>query len=328
MRRREFLTRVASAVTAGPALWPLAARAQQSAMPTIGFLHSGSAATNTKRLAGFRKGLDQAGFVEGRNVAIEFRWTDGHNDRLAGMAAELVRKPVTVIATLSTTVAALAARAATKTIPIVFLVAEDPVKLGLAESFNHPGGNATGITSLNSEIAAKRLGLLHDVLPQPEVAVLVNPANPNAKPVLEVVQATARNLGLHLQRLDASTDSEIEMAFRGIKPGTPLLVSTDPFFFSRHALLAALMLRHAVPAMYDNREFAAAGGLMSYGTDIPSVWEQCGVTVGRILKGETPADLPLVQAAKFETVFNLKTAKALGLEIPPKLLFTADEVIE
>jgi putative ABC transport system substrate-binding protein len=202
MKRREFITRLGGAAAA-PVLWPDAARAQQSPMPTIGFLHSGSAETNTKRLAGFRKGLAAAGFVEGRNVAIEFRWTDGHNDRLPGMGAELIRKPVTLIATLSTTVAALAAHAATKTIPIVFLIAEDPVKLGLAQSFNHPGGNATGITSLNSDIAAKRLGLLHDTLPKAAVAVLINPANPNAKPVLAVVEATARNLGLQLQLLNA-----------------------------------------------------------------------------------------------------------------------------
>jgi putative ABC transport system substrate-binding protein len=327
MKRREFITLLGGAAAA-PVLWPDAARAQQSPMPTIGFLHSGSAETNTKRLAGFRKGLAAAGFVEGRNVAIEFRWTDGHNDRLPGMAAELIRKPVTLIATLSTTVAALAAHAATKTIPIVFLIAEDPVKLGLAQSFNHPGGNATGITSLNSDIAAKRLGLLHDTLPKAAVAVLINPANPNAKPVLAVVEATARNLGLQLQLLNAADDREIDAAFLAIKPGTALLVSTDPFFFSRHVQLAALAARHAVPTMYDNREFSAAGGLMSYGTDIPSGWEQCGLTIGRILNGEKAADLPIVQAAKFETVFNLKTAKALGIEIPSKLLFTADEVIE
>jgi putative ABC transport system substrate-binding protein len=225
-------------------------------------------------------------------------------------------------------VAALAAQAATTTIPIVFIVAEDPVKLGLAKSFNRPGGNATGISSLNSEIAAKRLGLLHDTLPQAPIAVLVNPANPNAKPVLDVVEATARKLGLQLQQLDASNDREIDAAFLAIKPGTALLISTDPFFFSRHAQLAAQAARHAVPTIYDNREFAEAGGLISYGTDIPSVWQQSGLTVGRILKGEKAADLPIVQAAKFETVFNLKTAKALGIEIPPKLLFTADEVIE
>jgi putative tryptophan/tyrosine transport system substrate-binding protein len=324
MRRRDFVIQGAAAA----ALWPLAANAQQAAMPTIGFLHSGSAETNTKRLAGFRKGLGDAGFVEGRNVTIEFRWADGHNDWLPGMAADLIRKPVTLITTLSTTVAALAAKAATTTIPIVFLVAEDPVKLGLAQSFNHPGGNATGITSLNSDIAAKRLGLLHETLPKAAVAVLVNPANPNAKPVLEVVQATARKLGIELQLLDASTDGEIDAAFLAIKPGTALLISTDPFFFSRHRKLAALAARHAVPTMYDNREFAAAGGLMSYGTDIPSGWEQCGLTVGRILKGEKPGDLPIVQAAKFEMVINQRTAKALNIEVPSKLLFTADEVVE
>jgi len=328
MKRREFITLLGGA-GATPALWPGMARAQQASIPTIGLLHSGSAETNTKRLAGFRKGLGDAGFVEGRNAAIEYRWADGHNDRLPEMAAELIRKPVTLIATLFTTVAALAAHAATKTIPIVFLIAEDPVKLGLAQSFNHPGGNVTGITSLNSDIAAKRLGLLHDILPKANtVAALVNPANPNAKPVLRIVEATARNLGLQLQLLNATNDREIEAAFLAVKPGTALLVSTDPFFFSRHVQLAALAARHAVPTMYDNREFPAAGGLMSYGTDIPSGWEQCGLTVGRILKGEKPGDLPIVQAAKFETVINQKTAKALGVEIPSKFLFTADEVIE
>jgi ABC-type uncharacterized transport system substrate-binding protein len=327
MKRREFITLLGGAAAAVVPR-PDVARAQQASMPTIGFLHSGSAETNVKRLAGFRKGLGAAGYVEGRNVAIEFRWADGHNDRLPGMAAELIGRPVTLIATLSSTVAALTAHAATKTIPIVFLIAEDPVKVGLAQSFNHPGGNATGITSLNSDIAAKRLGLLHDTLPKAAVAVLVNPANPNAKPVLGIVKATARDLGLQLQLLDASNDREIEAAFLAIKPGTALLVSTDPFFFSRHVQLAALAARHAVPTMYDNREFPAAGGLMSYGTDIPSGWEECGLTAGRILKGEKAADLPIVQAAKFETVINQKAAKALGVEVPAKLLFTADEVIE
>ena len=265
MKRREFFT-----LLGGAAAWPLKVRAQQPPMPVIGFLHSGSAKSNVKRLASFRKGLGDAGFVEGRNVAIEFRWTDGHNERLPKMAAELVSKPVAALATLSSTVAALAAHAATTTIPIVFLIAEDPVKLGLAQSFNRPGGNATGITSLNSEIAAKRLGLLHDTLPQASIAVLVNPANPNAKPMLEVVEATARQLGTQLQFLNASTDGEIEAAFLAVKPGTALLVSTDPFFFSRNAELTALAKRHAVPTIYDNRDFTAAGGLMSYGTDIPS----------------------------------------------------------
>jgi putative ABC transport system substrate-binding protein len=270
MKRREFITLLGGAAAAVVPR-PDVARAQQASMPTIGFLHSGSAETNVKRLAGFRKGLGAAGYVEGRNVAIEFRWADGHNDRLPGMAAELIGRPVTLIATLTSTVAALTAHAATKTIPIVFLIAEDPVKVGLAQSFNHPGGNATGITSLNSDIAAKRLGRLHDTLPKAAVAVLVNPANPNAKPVLGIVEATARDLGLQLQLLDASNDREIEAAFLAIKPGTALLVSTDPFFFSRHVQLAALAARHAVPTMYDNREFPAAGGLMSYGTDIRAV---------------------------------------------------------
>ena len=328
MRRREFIALLGSAAGASALAWPCVTLGEER-MPVIGFLHSASAASNAKRLEGFRRGLSAGGFVDGRNVAVEYRWADGHNERLPEMAADLVRRKVTVIVTLSSTVAALAAHAATKTVPIVFLVAEDPVKLGLAESFNRPGGNATGLSTLNSDIAAKRLGLLHDTLPQAgTIAVLVNPANPNAKPVLAVVDRTARELRLQLLMLNASNDREIEAAFLAMKPGVPLLVSTDPFFFSRHRQLAALGLRHAVPVMYDNREFAEAGGLMSYGTDIPSGWEQSGQTVARVLKGGKAGELPLVQAAKFETIFNLKTAKALNLEIPSKLLFTADEVIE
>ena len=298
-------------------------------MPTIGFLHSGSAETNAKRLAGFRKGLGAAGFVEGRNVAIEFRWADGHNDRLAGMAADLIRRPVTVIATLSTTVAALAAQAATRTIPIVFLIAEDPVKLGLAKSFNQPGGNATGITSLNSEIAAKRLGLLHDTLPKAAVAVLVNPSQSQR----ETGAGGRRSDGPEARAAAATSECQHRWrdrrGFRRDQARHGAAGQHRPVLFLA-ARDSSLRWPRAMrcPRCTTIANSRPAGGLMSYGTDIPSGWEQCGVTVGRILKGEKPADLPIVQAAKFETVFNLKTAKALGIEIPSKLLFTADEVIE
>ena len=325
IKRREFIT-----LLGGAAAWPALARAQQPpAMPVIGFLHGGSPEPNARRLAGFRKGLNEVGFVEGRNVAIEFRWAEGKNDRLAHMAADLIEKRVAVIATLSSTTAAVAAKKATSTIPIYFLIADPPVELGLVASLNRPGGNATGIITLAAEVAAKRLSLLHELVPRAAaMAALLQPSHPSTKPLAASLQAAARTLGVRLDVLEAGTDPEIEKAYLALKPGVPLLVGTDPFFFSRRAQLVALAARHAVPATYDSREFAEAGALMSYGPNHVALWQEAGGYVGRILRGEKPADLPVAQATKFEMVINLKTANALGLEVPPMLLARADEVIE
>jgi len=325
MKRREFIALLGGAA----ATWPLAAHAQKPSMPVIGFLHSASLEPNAKRLAGFHRGLQQAGFIEGQNVAIEFRWAGGQNARLPELAAELVSRPVAVIATLSSTPATRAAKAATSTIPIVFLIAEDPVELGLAASLNRPGGNATGISSQNAELVAKRLGLLRELLPQaPNIGVLLNPGNPNAKPISAALQAAATTLAVQLNVLEATTDAEIERAYQSLKSGSPLLVGTDPSFFARRAALVALGAKHAIPTMYDNREAASAGGLMSYGQNTESSWEQAGITVGRILKGAKPAELPVMQPTKFEYVINLKTAKTLGLDVPLAMQARADEVIE
>jgi putative tryptophan/tyrosine transport system substrate-binding protein len=325
MKRREFMTLFGGAALA----WPLAARAQQPAMPVIGFLHSGSPEPNARRVAGFRKGLSEAGLVEGKNVAIEFRWAQGKDDRLPELAADLIRQRVAVIATLSSTAAAVAAKAATSTVPIYFLIADPPDELGLVASLNRPGGNATGITTLAAELAAKRLSLLHELVPKAAgMAVLLKPSHPSAKAVTASLQATARTLGVQLDVLAASDDREIEQAYVALKPGVALLVATDPFFFVRRAQLAALSARHAVPTIYDSRESAEAGGLMSYGPNHVRLWEQAGTYVARILKGEKPSDLPVMQAAIFETVINLKAAKPLGLAVPPPMLALADEVIE
>jgi putative ABC transport system substrate-binding protein len=257
MRRRDFITLVGG----GAVAWPLVAHAQQAAMPVIGFLHSGSPEPNARRLAGFRKGLSDAGLVEGKNVAIEFRWAQGKDDRLPELAADLIRQRVAVIATLSSTTAAVAAKAATSTIPIYFLIADPPVELGLVTSLNRPGGNATGITTLAAELAAKRLSLLYELVPQAaSMAALVKPSHPSAKPVTQSLQATARTLGVQLNVLEASSDHEIEAAYAALKPRAALLVATDPFFFVRRAQLVALSARHAVPTIYDSREFAEAGG--------------------------------------------------------------------
>jgi putative tryptophan/tyrosine transport system substrate-binding protein len=328
MKRREFIGIVGAAAVA-PRLLPQAVRAQQAPMPTIGFLHSASLEPNAKRLEGFRKGLRGAGFVEGKNVAIEFRWAGGQNARLPELAADLVSRPIAIIATLSSTPATLAAKAATATIPIFFLIAEDPVALGLVASLNRPGGNVTGISSQNVELVAKRLSLLRELTSQSgHVAVLLNSSNPNAKPVSKMLQAAAATLGVELNVLEVSTDAEIEAAYGSLKPGSALLVGTDPSFFARRASLVTLAARHAVPTMYDNRESPDLGGLMSYGQNTENSWEQAGGYVGRILKGEKPADLPVVQPTKFEFVINLKTAKVLGLDVPPSMLARADEVIE
>jgi putative ABC transport system substrate-binding protein len=325
MRRRDF-------IQAGIALtssWPLVAQAQQSSMPVIGFLHSGAAAPNAKRVAGFLKGLADAGFVEGKNVTIEFRWAEGKDDKLAEMAADLIQKKVAVIATLSSTVAAIAARKATWTIPIYFLIADPPDQLGLVQSLNHPGGNATGIVTLAAEAAEKRFSLLRELVPQaPSMALLIKPSHPSAKPVTASVRATAGKLGVPVEILEANNESEFEEAFRALKPGVPLMVGTDPVFFARRAQLIALAMSRKVPAIYDSREFADAGGLVSYGPNHVKLWEQAGGFVARILKGEKPAVLPVVQAATFEMVLNLKTAKALGFEVPDRALALATAVIE
>jgi putative ABC transport system substrate-binding protein len=328
MRRREFI-RLGGGAAASSVLWPLAARAQQGTMPVIGFLHSGAPGPNAKRVAGLRKGLANAGLVEGQNVAIEFRWAEGKDDRLAEMAADLISRKVAVIATLSSTVAAVAARKATWTVPIYFLIADPPVELGLVQSLNRPAGNATGIVTLAAEVAAKRFSLLRELMPQAAgMALLIKPTHPSAKPVTASVQTAARSLGVPVDVLEANTDAEIEKAYSALKPGVPLMVGTDPLFFARRAQLIALAAGRSVPAIYDSREFADAGGLMSYGPNHVRLWEQAGGMIARILKGEKPADLPVVQAATFETVLNLKTAKALGLAIPDRMLALADEAIE
>jgi putative tryptophan/tyrosine transport system substrate-binding protein len=325
MKRREFIVLTASAAVATPFVTQA-----EPAIPVIGFLHSGTAEQNANRLAVFLKGLRDAGFVAGSNVAIEYRWANGQADRLPELTADLVRRQVAVIAALSSQPATLAAKAATSSIPIVYSWPGNPVDSGLAQSLNRPGGNATGISTLNTELAAKRLGLLRDVAPKAAmVSALLNPSDPVAERTAQALRSAAREVGIPLRLLYAGTDDAIDAAFAtfAAQPGG-LLVNADPFLFIRRARLTALAAHHAVPAIYYDREFAVSGGLMSYGTDLPSVWGQAGGYVARILKGEKPAELPVAQPTKFELVINLKTAKALGLDLPTNLLFTADEVIE
>ena len=327
MNRREFIALLGGASAA----WPLAARAQQPAMPVIGFLHGGSPEPNVKPVAAFRKGLAEAGYVEGRNVAIEFRWAAGHDDRLPELAADLIRRRVAVIATPLSTQAALAAKAATTTIPIVFGTGGDPVALGLVTSFNRPGGNVTGITFMTAELGAKHLGLLHELLPQAaRFVALVNPTSSYAEAFIKDLQAGARTLGLQAEVLYAGSDREIDAAFATLvqRRADALLNAPDALFTSRRAQLVALSRRHAVPSIHAIREFPEAGALMSYGPNLANAYQQTGIYTGRILKGERPADLPVAQPIKFELVINLKTARALGLNVPDKLLALADEVIE
>jgi putative ABC transport system substrate-binding protein len=327
VNRRAFI----AVLSGSAAVWPGVAPGQQAALPVIGFLHSGTSQQNANRLIGFRKGLSDAGFAENQNVTIEYRWSDGQNGRLPELAADLVRRKVAVIVAVSSQPATLAAKAATATIPIVFTWPGDPIAAGLVASLNRPGGNATGIGTLNDELAAKRLGVLRELVPKAAaIFVLFNPADPSAEAMSRDLQARARALGVQLQLLYAGTDGEIDAAFATLvaKSGGALLVNADPFFFIRRAQITALAARHAVPAIYYDREFAVSGGLISYGTDLPRAWGQAGQYVARILKGENPAELPVAQPTKFELVINLKTAKTLGLAVPPTLLATADEVIE
>ncbi len=326
MRRRDFITLLGGAA----AVWPLAARAQQPA-PVIGVLNSTSPDGSTERLRGFRQGLKDTGYIEGENVAIEYRWAENQIDRLPALAAELVRRRVTVIAATNYA-SALAAKAATTTIPIVCIVAEDPVRLGLVASLARPGGNLTGINFFSAELTAKRLELLRELVPgAARVAVLVNPANAiTTETTLRDVESAARAMGLQIQVLNASTSREIDTAFATFVRERPdaVFVSLDPFLNSRRAQLVNLASRHAVPATFSNRDFPEIGGLMSYGTNIADAFRRVGVYSGRVLKGEKPADLPVLQASKFELVINAQTARMLGLTVPPTLLATADEVIE
>jgi putative ABC transport system substrate-binding protein len=326
VRRRNFITLLGGAAMT----WPLAARAQQAAMPIIGLLDSRSPDGMTDRLRAFREGLKDSGYVERENVAIEYRWAENQLDRLPELAAELVRRQVAVIAATSTN-PAFAAKAATTTTPIVFVAGEDPVRLGLVASLARPGGNLTGINILSGELTAKRLNLLREMVPgAARIAVLVNPANVMTENALREVAAAARVMGLQIQVLNASTSGEIDAAFATFVRERPdaVFVGLDVFFISRRAQLVNLASRHALPATYHLREFAEAGGLMSYGTNIVDTFRQAGVYAGRILKGAKPADLPVVQSTKFELVINAWTARMLGLAVPPTLLSTADEVIE
>jgi putative ABC transport system substrate-binding protein len=326
MKRREFITLLGSAAVA----WPLAARAQQPAMPVVGFVNAGL--PDASLVAGFRKGLNEAGYVESQNVTVEYHWLEGQFDRLPALMADLARRRVAVIATPAGNFAAIAAKAATTTIPIVFGVGEDPVKLGLVDSLARPGGNATGFNQFNNEITAKRLGLLHDLVPKAvRIAVLVNPANAQvAETTLRDISEAARVLGLQTHILNASTSREIEAAFAtlGREQADALFVASDTFFNSRPVRLATLAVHYRIPAAYQLREAVEAGGLMSYGVDRVDASRQVGVYVGRILKGAKPADLPVLQSSKFEFVINAQTARLLGIEVPPQLLASADEVIE
>jgi putative ABC transport system substrate-binding protein len=329
MRRRDFIRLIGSA-GAGTA-WPLAARAQQPVLPVIGFLNSASRQAWENYVAGFRAGLKETGYAEGQNVTIEFRWAEGHYDRLSELAADLVRRKVAVLVSTGGEPSVLAAKAATTTIAIVFTSGIDPVRAGYVSSLNHPGGNITGVNMFSASVESKRLGLLRALDPGVKlIAVILNPKRQQHAEQRKEVEEAARAIGLQINLLLASNESEIEAAVATaaqLQAGA-MLVGGDPFLNSQRNKIVALAARHAIPAIYEQREAALAGGLMSYGTNLSEAYRQAGVYAGRILKGEKPGDLPVVQATKFEFVLNLKTAKALGIEVPPNLSAEADEIIE
>jgi putative ABC transport system substrate-binding protein len=329
MRRRDFIKLVAGSAAGA---WPLAAvQAQQGAMPVIGFLNVQSASGRPHQIDAFRRGLVETGYTENKNVAIEYRWAENQYDRLPELAADLVRRRVAVIAATGGAQAALAAKAATSSIPIVFTTGSDPVRAGLVPSLNRPGGNVTGISFLTDALAAKRLGLLREIIRAPAaVAVLINPEGPDAQSQLKDVRSASHAIGQSIDIVMASTQGEINSAFAKISQNhaEALIVGADPFFNDRRQQIVALAARASLPAVYESREFVLVGGLMSYGASITDAYRQAGVYTGRVLNGEKPSELPVTQATKFEFVFNSKTAKALGLQLNPQLLATADEVIE
>jgi putative tryptophan/tyrosine transport system substrate-binding protein len=325
MNRRNMI-----ALLGGAVAWPVAARAQQAAMPVVGYLSSGSNMF-PERVRAFRQGLGETGYIEGQNVAVEYRWAEGQYDRLPALAADLVHRQVNVIVTPDAVLTAQAAKAATTTIPIVFGAGADPVAFGLVASLSHPGGNLTGVSALNVELGPKRLALLHELVPTATaIALLVNPANPNAETLAKDLEAAARTLGLDLNVLRASADRDFDTVFAKMAQlhAGGLVIGGDPFFVTRSERFARLALRHAVPAIYQYREFVAAGGLMSYSGSFTGGYHLVGLYAGRILKGEKPADLPVQQYSKVELIINLQTARLLGLTVPPSMLAIADEVIE
>jgi putative tryptophan/tyrosine transport system substrate-binding protein len=327
MRRREFIALLGGAAAA----WPLVAPAQQRAIPVIGFLNSASPGPMTPFVAAFLQSLSEAGYVEGRNVTIDYRWAEGHYDRLPELAADLVGRQVAVIVATGGGIATAAAKAATATIPIVFSSGTDPVQAGVVASLNRPGGNVTGVHLFISGLDPKKLELLRELVPQASsMGVLFNPQNPDIQTRLTGVQQAARAVGQQIHIMYASSEAELDTGFAALAQGRvgALLVGSDPFFNSRRDQIVALAAHHTIPAIYEGRQYALAGGLISYGTNLADGYRQVGIYTGRVLKGESPADLPIVQPTKFELVINLNTAKALGLEVPPRLLATADEVIE
>jgi putative tryptophan/tyrosine transport system substrate-binding protein len=325
MRRRRFIMLLGGAVAG----FPLSLRAQQTSIPVVGFLHSGSQAPYTQMVSAFLKGLSEAGFDDGRNVVIEYRWADGNYDRLPKLADELVKRRIAVLYTSGGSVSALAAKDIARGIPLVFLMGSDPVRAGLVSSLSRPGGNATGVTLFTVELEAKRLELLRQLLPSlTVVAALINPTNPNAEDVTSYLQSAAKALGLEVLLLQAATEAQLDAVLGNLPKAGALLVGNDPFFVSRRAKIIAAAGHNALPAIYQSREFPASGGLASYGSNLADMYQRSGTYVGQVLKGIKPSDLPVQQPTKFELAINLKTAKALGLAVPATLLARADEVIE